>query len=74
MSHEETTEQFLARNRESRLKFVQFWANYVKTHPDSDWSRQQRVIIDSQIRGARDWKWKIEDFMHMKGEKAPQRK
>ena len=37
-------------NDEDRLNFVKFWANYVKTHPDKDWSRQQNVVIDSQIR------------------------
>jgi hypothetical protein len=37
-------------NDEDRLNFVRYWANYVKTHSDKDWSKQQNVVIDSQIR------------------------
>lgn len=36
-------------NDEDRLNFVKYWANYVKTHSDKDWSKQQNVVIDSQI-------------------------
>lgn len=36
-------------NREDRLNFVKFWANYIKTHSDKDWSEQQKILIDSQI-------------------------
>lgn len=41
----------LENNRE-RLKFVEFWANYVKTHDDKIWSRQQNVIINSALKSA----------------------
>ncbi len=37
------------RNFMERLKFVEYWANYVKTHPDEDWSEQQNIIINSQF-------------------------
>jgi hypothetical protein len=37
-------------NKEDRINFIKFWANYVKTHSDKDWSRQQNIIINSQIR------------------------
>jgi len=40
------------KNSEERMKFVEFWANYVKTHSDKEWSRQQNVLIDSQIESA----------------------
>lgn len=36
-------------NKEERLNFVKFWAEYVRTHSDKEWSKQQNVIIDSQI-------------------------
>ena len=39
-------------NLEQRMKFVEFWANYVRTHDDKDWSRQQNVIINSCIKTA----------------------
>lgn len=41
--------EFKKKNFEERLKFVDFWANYIRTHPDKVWSKQQNVIIDSQI-------------------------
>lgn len=36
-------------NEEERINFVKFWANYVKTHPDKDWSQQQNIVINAQI-------------------------
>ncbi len=35
-----------------RLEFIKFWANYIKTHPDEEWSRQQNLIINSQIESS----------------------
>jgi hypothetical protein len=40
-------------NDEDRLNFIKFWANYIKTHSDKEWSKQQKMLIDSQINGAR---------------------
>ncbi len=40
-------------NQEERDNFVKFWAEYVRTHPDDNWSKQQKMLIDSQIKGAR---------------------
>jgi len=37
-------------NREDRLNFVNFWANFIRTHSDEEWSRQQKILIDSQIK------------------------
>jgi hypothetical protein len=36
-------------NRKERLEFVRYWAKYVREHSDKEWSRQQKVIIDSQM-------------------------
>ena len=36
-------------NQEDRLNFIKFWAEYIKNHPDEEWSEQQNIIIDSQI-------------------------
>jgi len=33
-----------------RMKFVDLWADYVRTHPDKEWSKQQKIIVDSQLR------------------------
>lgn len=44
------------KNFKERLWFINYWANYVKTNPDEDWSQQQKVLIDSQIKGAQSLK------------------
>lgn len=36
-------------NQEDRMNFVKYWANYVKTHDDAEWSEQQNILINSQI-------------------------
>jgi hypothetical protein len=40
-------------NREERINFVKFWADYIRHHSDKEWSREQNVIIDSQIKNVR---------------------
>lgn len=52
-------------NKKQRMEFVKFWANYVKTHDDKDWSRQQNIIIDSCIKSSN---MTAEQFLKMKGE------
>ena len=37
-------------NREERINFIKFWANYIKTHTDKEWSEQQNILINSQIK------------------------
>ena len=41
--------EFKIKNAEERLKFIDFWVDYIKRHSDEEWSKQQAVIIDSQI-------------------------
>ena len=55
-------------NQKERMKFIDLWAEYVRTHPDKDWSTQQKVLIDSMIQSSRSWKWTAEDYLRMKGE------
>ena len=33
-----------------RLRFVEYWVNYIRTHNDKEWSRQQKNLIDSQFQ------------------------
>ena len=40
-------------NKKQRNEFVKYWANYVKTHPDKEWSKQQNVLINFMLRSAR---------------------
>jgi hypothetical protein len=39
----------------NRKEFIRFWANYVKIHKDKEWSKQQKKLIDSQIKSAREF-------------------
>ncbi len=55
-------------NRKQRMEFVEFWANYVATHPDREWSRQLAVLINSQIQKSRQLMTK-ELYLYMKSKK-----
>jgi hypothetical protein len=55
---------FIDQNNRERLKFVDYWAKYVRSHSDKDWSRQQNVIIDSCLSSASMTK---KQFLDMKG-------
>jgi len=56
---------FINENQKERMRFVDKWAEYVKTHSDKNWSRQQNVVINSSLRSASMTK---EQFFKMKGE------
>jgi len=43
------------RKLKTREDFVKFWAKYVKTHRDEEWSKQQNRLINSQIKISRDF-------------------
>ena len=44
-------------NKRERTEFVKIWAEYVRTHSDADWSMQQKVVVDSQLKHLSDpWK------------------
>ena len=55
-------------NDEDRMWFVKYWAEYVRTHPDKEWSRQQNVIINSQIQNARGIELSPKQYLKIKGE------
>jgi len=55
-------------NNEDRMWFVEYWANYVKTHPDEVWSRQQNVLINSVMQNAKNSKLTGEQYLKIKGE------
>ncbi|HZX44285.1 MAG TPA: hypothetical protein VFF28_01240 [Candidatus Nanoarchaeia archaeon] len=55
-------------NNKSRMEFVKYWAEYVRTHSDREWSKQQNVLINSQIQSARAVKMTREQYLRIKGE------
>ena len=54
---------FIEDNNKERMKFVDIWAEYVRTHNDKVWSKQQNVIINSCLKNSRITK---EEFLKMK--------
>ncbi len=57
---------FIEENLKERKRFVHKWAEYVRTHSDKEWSRQQNVIINSGLQSTNMTR---EQFFKMKGEK-----
>ncbi len=45
-------EEHHRRNIEQRRAFIKRWAEYVRTHDDAEWSRQQNTLINSQLESA----------------------
>ena len=58
---------FIEENERERLEFVRKWAEYVRTHPDQEWSHQQNLIINSALQTASMSK---EHYLSMKTMKA----
>ncbi|MBU0757482.1 MAG: hypothetical protein KKF44_05425 [Nanoarchaeota archaeon] len=44
------------KKKDYRMENVEKWAMYVREHDDKDWSKQQKVLIDSQIKNAKNIK------------------
>jgi len=40
------------KNFQGRLEFVRFWASYVRSTPNSVWSKQQSELINSLLKTA----------------------
>jgi hypothetical protein len=36
-------------NFKERIWFIKYWIEYMKTHPDEEWSEGQRKLIDAQF-------------------------
>ena len=36
-------------NRQDRIWMVKHWAEFIRTHSDKEWSKQQKEFIDSLI-------------------------
>ncbi|MFZ3077741.1 MAG: hypothetical protein WA139_04755 [Candidatus Aenigmatarchaeota archaeon] len=56
-------------NKQDRDWYVKFWANYVRTHKDSEWGRQQNVFINSLMQDAKQSKLSAKDYLRIKGER-----
>ena len=55
-------------NNEERMNFVEYCAEYVRTHSDKEWSRQQNVLINSIMKNAKNSKLTPKEYLKIKGE------
>lgn len=39
-------------NQEDRDNFIKYWVEYIKTHSDEEWSKQQNLLINSQLKNS----------------------
>jgi len=53
-------------NKQERMNFVEYWAEFVKNNPDKVWSKQQNLLINSQIKNAQNFKISRKDYLEMK--------
>ncbi len=42
----------VARRVLDRNGFIDYWVDYMKSHTDEEWSRQQNVLINSVLKTA----------------------
>lgn len=58
-------------NKEDRLNFVSYWANYVRSNPDKVWSRQQNKLINSVLYSSKQNRSLTpKEYLKIKGEKC----
>ena len=48
------------------MNFVEYWVEFIRNNPDKVWSKQQKVLIDSQIKNAQSFKMSRKDYLEMK--------
>lgn len=53
-------------NKQERMNFVEYWAEFVKNNPDKVWSKQQKLLIDSQIKNAQNFELSRKDYIKIK--------
>lgn len=53
-------------NREDRLNFIRYWAEYVRTNPD--WSRQQNFLINAMMKNAKNFPLSPKQYLALKKE------
>ncbi len=50
------------------MGFVERWANFVRTHPDEEWGRQQNILINTFLRNVK--QLSPREYLELKGEKC----
>ncbi len=58
-----------ADNREARMHFVDYWAEFVRTHSDQEWGSQHTKFINALMQNSRFLPFSARQYLEMKGEK-----
>lgn len=53
-------------NDQDRMWYVDYWADYVRTHPDKEWSKQQNILINSLVKNAKNSRLTKEEYLKIK--------
>ncbi|MBM3199648.1 hypothetical protein FJZ53_01835 [Candidatus Woesearchaeota archaeon] len=61
----------ISKHDEQRMQAVDRWADYVISH--DDWSKHQKVLIDSQVENARRVGLTKDQVEYIRGDKKPSR-
>lgn len=56
-------------NREARLDFIDYWAEYVRTHSDKEWGAQHTKLINSMMQNAKNFQLSRKEYLLLKGER-----
>lgn len=52
--------------KQDRISFVKYWADYMKNQSNKVWSAQQKMLIDSQINNAKNFKLSPKAYLNIK--------
>ena len=52
--------------KEERMNFVEYWADFVRENKDEVWSKQQNILINSQIKNSQNFKLSRKDYLEIK--------
>jgi len=56
-------------NNQSRMHFVNYWANYIRSTPDWKWGEQQNLLINSMMHSGKFYPFSAKQYLKLKGEK-----
>lgn len=62
--------EFKRKNFEDRLKFIEYWAEYIKAHADAEWTESQAKFINAQFVMARRFEKNYKDYLKNKKDSA----
>lgn len=58
----------LKRNQKDRIWFINKWAEYIMTHSDKEWSKQQNVLINSLVQNGKHSLIDVKTYLRIKKE------